>query len=294
SADHLLLHFSSLLQQRSRKGMAMYLQDMCAQPPSLSFHKLKGVCESTVTISDQLNEVHMDYDDALHGKLSQNRQTGDETETTIRGYRTGLNRVKRRKFRGMRRTQTYMKDGEEEYDDQNVTWAPRNGCVIPLNWSRIHHRGKSFLGIAGRSLSCGFSESKLKRGGLFPQGRDVSNVSDNLLRREIDSDLLSEARSEYFQTTSPQNNFRRQHNSKHQNLTQKYMPRTFRDLVAQNLVKQALSNAVVRRKVGKSSYARIFARALICQSLDQPKPCRYCNACIAYDIGKSRNIREVG
>ncbi|KAI8019321.1 Protein STICHEL-like 3, partial [Camellia lanceoleosa] len=94
----------------------------------------------------------------------------------------------------------------------------------------------------------------------FPQGRDVS---DSLLKREIDSDLASKAR---FGDQQIQNNFRRQHNSRHQNLTQKYMPITFRDLV----------------------------RALNCQSLDQPKPCRYCNACIAYDMGKSRNIREVG
>ncbi|XP_028056907.1 protein STICHEL-like 3 isoform X1 [Camellia sinensis] len=343
--------------------------------------KQKGVHREDAllnTISDQLNEVHMDCDDVLHGKLSQNRQTGEEAETSVRGYRTGLNRVKRRKFRGTRRTQTvktsrdygaqnemsvasnslaqssahqkYMEDGEEEYDEQNVTRAPRNGCGIPWNWSRIHHRGKSFLDIAGRSLSCGLSESKLKKGGSFPRGRDVSDMpvmsdhsssstksdaeampllveasgsqesaenaawvhdysgelgifADNLLKREIDSDLASEARSGDQQI---QPKFRRQHTSRHQNLTQKYMPRTFRDLVGQNLVVQALSNAVVRRKVGllyvfygahgtgKTSCARIFARALNCQSLDQPKPCGYCNACIAYDMGKSRNIREVG
>jgi DNA polymerase III subunit gamma/tau len=84
------------------------------------------------------------------------------------------------------------------------------------------------------------------------------------------------------------------------------MPRTFRDLVGQNLVAQALLNAVMRRKVGllyvfygphgtgKTSCARIFARALNCQSLEHPKPCGFCNSCIAHDMGKNRNIREVG
>ncbi|XP_048230135.1 protein STICHEL-like 3 isoform X2 [Ricinus communis] len=330
------------------------------------------------TLSDQLNEIPMDSDVAassnvhLHGRRSQQDKTGEERETSIRGY-SGINRTKRRKFRGARRTRaTPARDvegqnemsvasnslnqgsvrpryciEEEEYGDSNVTRAPRNGCGIPWNWSRIHHRGKTFLDMAGRSLSCGLSDSRLRKGGMASHDRDAPNMpvasdyscsstksdaealpllveaslsqestdnagwvhdysgelgiyADHLLKNDVDSDLASEARS------GGQHKLRRNHNSRHQNFTQKYMPRTFRDLVGQNLVAQALSNAVVRRKVGllyvfygphgtgKTSCARIFARALNCQSLEHPKPCGYCNSCIAHDMGKSRNIREVG
>ncbi|KAI8525721.1 hypothetical protein RHMOL_Rhmol13G0252000 [Rhododendron molle] len=334
------------------------------------------------TLSEQLNEVRKNGDDVasshihLHGKHSQNEQAGEEAEATFRGPRSGLNRGKRRKFRGTRRTrnakplgdsgaqndmsvasnslaqssarQKYSEEqGEEEYDEHEVVRAPKNGCGIPWNWSRIHDRGRSLFDMAGRSLSCGLSDSKLKKGASFAGDRDVSDMpvmsdhsssstksdaeampllveasgslestdnaawvhdysgelgifADNLLKQEIDSDLASEARS------GNKHKFKRQHNSRHQNLTQKYMPRTFRDLVGQNLVAQALSNAVVRKKVGllyvfygphgtgKTSCARIFARALNCQSLEQPKPCGFCNSCVAYDMGKSRSIREVG
>uniref|UniRef100_A0A5B7B7Q2 AAA+ ATPase domain-containing protein n=1 Tax=Davidia involucrata TaxID=16924 RepID=A0A5B7B7Q2_DAVIN len=332
------------------------------------------------SLSEQLNEVQMDSDDVAsshihrHGKHTQNEITCEEAETSVRGYCSGLNRVKRRKFRAVRRTRAavasrdagvqkemsvasnslaqgsacpkyHMEEGEEEYAEQNVTRAPRNGCGIPWNWSRIHHRGKTFLDMAGRSLSCGLSDPKSKKGGPFPRGRDVSDMpvmsdqsssstksealpllveasgsqgstnnaawvhdysgelgifADNILKHEIDSDLASEARS------GDQRRFRGHRNGRHQNLTQKYMPRTFRDLVGQNLVAQALSNAVVKRKVGllyvfygphgtgKTSCARIFARALNCQSQEHPKPCGFCNSCTAHDMGKSRNIREVG
>ncbi|KAK9267327.1 hypothetical protein L1049_009751 [Liquidambar formosana] len=334
------------------------------------------------TLSEQLNEVPMGSDEAasshihFHGRHSRQEKTYEEPETSIRGYCSGLNRVRRRKFRSARRNRAsvasrdggaqnemsvasnslaqgsgcqkyHMEEGEEEYADQNVTRAPRNGCGIPWNWSRIHHRGKTFLDMAGRSFSCGLSDSRLKKGGPVPGGRDLSDMAvasdhsslptksdaealpllveasgsqestenaawvrdysgelgifaDHLLKHDIDSDLASEARS------GGQRRFRRYNHGRHQNLTQKYMPRTFRDLVGQNLVTQALSNAVVRRKVGllyvfygphgtgKTSCARIFARALNCQSLEQPKPCGFCNSCIGHDMGKSRNIREIG
>ncbi|KAL0310602.1 UNVERIFIED_CONTAM: protein STICHEL-like 3 [Sesamum angustifolium] len=238
----------------------------------------------------------------------------------------------------------HMEEGLHEYDDQNVNGVPRNGCGIPWNWSRIHHRGKSFLDMAGRSLSCGLSESRLRKGSrgmdmpdmpvmsehsssstkshgeALPLLLDASGsqgsidhaawhhdysgelgiFADNLLKQETDSDLASEGRSR------EQHNFRKNRNERHQNLTQKYMPRTFRDLVGQNLVVQALSNAIVKRKVGllylfygphgtgKTSCARIFARALNCQSVEHPKPCGYCNSCVAQNTGKSRTVREIG
>ncbi|XP_043698886.1 protein STICHEL-like 3 [Telopea speciosissima] len=126
--------------------------------------------------------------------------------------------------------------------------------------------------------------------------------SDNGLKHEVDFDLASEARS----GDRDRPNLKGHRHVRHQSLTQKYMPRTFKDLVGQNLVAQALSNAVVKRKVGltymfygphgtgKTSCARVFARALNCQSPEHPKPCGGCNSCIAHDLGKSRNVRELG
>nr|XP_043626886.1 protein STICHEL-like 4 [Erigeron canadensis] len=304
------------------------------------------------TLSQQLNDVPHDSDNVasshnhFHGSM--------EVESSLHGH--GLNRVKRRKFKGGRRVSRVVKNETSmasnfvdhgashskhhtEYGgEQNVTGGPKNGCGIPFNWSRIHDRGKSFLDIAGRSLSCGLSDSRSKRDGqrdssqipiisdhstsstngeslpLLMDGSQESRenpaawvhdysgelglYADNLLNSEIDSDLASEARSGH------QRRFR--DNTRHQNFTQKYMPRTFRDLVGQNLAVQALSNAIAKKKVGllyvfygphgtgKTSCARIFARALTCQSLDHPKPCGYCNSCVAHDRGKNRSVREVG
>lgn len=345
--------------------------------------KQKGKLRQDVllkTLSEQLKEIPPDTGDVasshvhLQGRRTRLERTGEEPETNIRGYCSGLNRIKKRKFRSARRSRAAiglrdigaqnelsvasislaqgsvcpnMEEERVEYDERNVTRAPRNGCGIPWNWSRIHHRGKTFLDMAGRSLSCGLSDPRLKKGGSVPHGRDVSDMpmasdhssastksdaealpllveasgsqestenaawvhdysgelgifADNLLRHDIDSDLASEARS------GDRRKFRGYRPDRHQNLTQKYMPRMFEDLVGQNLVAQALSNAVVKRKVGvlyvfygphgtgKTSCARIFARALNCQSVEHHKPCGICNSCIAHDVGKNRNIREVG
>ncbi|KAL2494829.1 Protein STICHEL-like 3 [Forsythia ovata] len=332
------------------------------------------------TISDQLKEVADDSDDVAsscnhdNGRHVQIEKVAQEAGSNIRSHAGSLNRIKKRRFHGARRNRPaaptpgvesqhemsvasnsyaqgralqkyHMGEGYQEYFDQNVKGVPRNGCGIPWNWSRIHHRGKSFIDMAGRSLSCGLSDSRLKKDGSISQGRDMCDMpvmsdysssspksnaetlpllldasgsqgskdnaawahdysgelgifADSLLNQEIDSDLASEGRS------GERKKFRR--DRRHQNLAQKYKPRTFRDLVGQKLVAQALSNAVVKKKVGllyvlygphgtgKTSCARIFARALNCQSLEHPKPCGFCKSCIAHDIGKSQNIREIG
>ncbi|XP_009802294.1 protein STICHEL-like 3 [Nicotiana sylvestris] len=334
-------------------------------------------CDDRIrTLSEQLNNVPMDSDEVAssHGRQTRNEKFAVQAEATTRGY--GSSRVKQRKFRRARRARAsvpsrdalahnemsvasnslgqasahqkyHAEECYEEYANQNVARAPRNGCGIPWNWSRIHHRGKSFLDMAGKSLSCGLSDPRSKRSGIGHRGRDSADMpimseysssssqseaealpllldasnsqgstdnpawvhnysgelgiyADNLLKQELDSDLASEARS------GQKHKFRRRGNSRHQSLTQKYMPRTFRDLVGQNLVAQALSNAAVKRKVGllyvfygphgtgKTSCARIFARSLNCQSIEHPKPCGFCDSCVAHDMGRSRNIREIG
>ncbi|CAH8345700.1 unnamed protein product [Eruca vesicaria subsp. sativa] len=284
----------------------------------------------------------------------------------------GMSRTKRRKFRGTRRARGKSIDRErdtgggksemsvasnsvpqgEKHDkegigEQNMTKA----CGIPFNWSRIHHRGKTFLDKAGRSLSCGMSDSKGRRGESNerngsdmmmmrqqPEDDDSSSFicsdggealpllvdsgenegwvhdysgelgifADNLLKNEEDSDLASEARSGEKKHKKKSHRHQHQHQHQHQSLTERYTPKTFRDLVGQNLVVQALSNAVARRKLGllyvfhgpngtgKTSCARIFARALNCHSSEQTKPCGACGSCVSHEMGKSWNIREVG
>ncbi|KAJ8761904.1 hypothetical protein K2173_006506 [Erythroxylum novogranatense] len=330
------------------------------------------------TLSDQLKEVPLDSDVASsnildHKRHHQLEKASNEPGTSIRGY-NGHKRGRRRKFRSAKRAQAadikdighhsemsvasnsfaqgsvhpryYIEEEEVNHGGQNVGRAPRNGCGIPWNWSRIHHRGRTFLDKAGRSFSCGLSDSRLRKASTASHGRDIPDMpvesdfssssaksdvealpllveasgshestdnagwvqdysgelgiyANDLLKNGNDTDLASEARSGHQHKL-------RNNNGRHQNFTQKYMPINFQDVVGQNLVAQALFNAVMKKKVGllyvfygphgtgKTSCARVFARALNCQSLEHSKPCSFCNSCIAHDMGKSRNIREIG
>ncbi|CAN6341296.1 unnamed protein product [Urochloa humidicola] len=249
-------------------------------------------------------------------------------------------------------------DGDGGGDDelmmrQQVSQESRNVCGIPWNWSRIHHRGKSILDMAGRSISCGLSDPKSAsaarrseaatsaascgNGNMngsrshphFPVTArltsSTSSDSDSLpllvdgMRNgvgggisssfsgelgifskssELDSDLASEARSGQ--------KLRGSHHGRHRSLTQKYAPRTFKDVVGQSLVVQSLSNAILKKKIGlvyvfygphgtgKTSCARVFAKALNCHSAEHPRPCDSCASCIAHNLGKSRSLLEIG
>ncbi|KAL6542762.1 hypothetical protein OROHE_010282 [Orobanche hederae] len=303
------------------------------------------------TLSEQLKNVLDESDDAA---LSSNHDNGAQIEKIAKesgvSARNRNNRAKRRRVRGARRTRPSIPNRDAEAPNEmsvasnSFAHAPKNGCGIPWNWSRIHDRGKSFLDLAGRSLSCGMSESMLRKGGSYipempvmsqhssssstkskghealPLLPDASNsqgsmdrakswfhdysgelgiFADKLLKNETDSDLASQCRSRNQHNILKSRKYH--NNERHQNLTQKYMPRTFRDLVGQSLVVQALSNAIAKKKVGlvylfcgphgtgKTSCARIFARALNCPSLEHPKPCGFCNSCT-----KARNVREIG
>jgi len=86
----------------------------------------------------------------------------------------------------------------------------------------------------------------------------------------------------------------------YQVLARKWRPQLFEDLVGQEHVSQTLKNAITAdrvhhaflftgaRGVGKTSAARIFAKALNCQEGPTTQPCGICPSCV--EITKSQGI----
>lgn len=91
----------------------------------------------------------------------------------------------------------------------------------------------------------------------------------------------------------------------YQVLARKWRPKTFDDLVGQQHVVQALSNALDRnqlhhaylftgtRGVGKTTLARILSKALNCEQGISSKPCGVCSACREIDSGRFVDLLEV-
>ena len=81
-------------------------------------------------------------------------------------------------------------------------------------------------------------------------------------------------------------------------LARKWRPRSFAELVGQEHVRGALSNALTQgrvhhaflftgtRGVGKTTIARIFAKSLNCERGAGAEPCGECGACLALDGGR--------
>ena len=88
-------------------------------------------------------------------------------------------------------------------------------------------------------------------------------------------------------------------------LARKWRPQTFSDLVGQEHVSQTLKNAIDggrvahaflftgARGVGKTSSARILAKALNCESGLSTEPCNVCSACLEITEGNSVDVFEI-
>ena len=88
-------------------------------------------------------------------------------------------------------------------------------------------------------------------------------------------------------------------------LARKWRPRTFGDVTGQSHIIQALENALTTgrvhhaflfagtRGVGKTTIARILAKALNCEVGVSPAPCGKCAACVAVDEGRFIDLIEV-
>lgn len=88
-------------------------------------------------------------------------------------------------------------------------------------------------------------------------------------------------------------------------LARRFRPQTFNEVVGQESVSQTLRNAIHEgrvahaylftgaRGVGKTSMARIFAKALNCPAVKDGVPCNECEQCRSISVGQDVDVSEI-
>ncbi len=88
-------------------------------------------------------------------------------------------------------------------------------------------------------------------------------------------------------------------------LYREWRPKNFKDMVGQEHVTKTLTNAILQEKVahaylfsgprgtGKTSAAKVLAKALNCEQREGVEPCNHCAACMSIDQGNAMEVLEI-
>jgi len=88
-------------------------------------------------------------------------------------------------------------------------------------------------------------------------------------------------------------------------LYRKYRPQSFAEIIGQDHIVQTLTNSILRKNIshaylfsgprgsGKTSIARLFAKAVNCNDLSSFEPCNKCDSCLEISAGKSIDLLEI-